>query len=131
MRKTAISFDHVAAIGATLPDVEVSTTFGAPALKVRGKMFVCVPSHRSAETGSIVVRMAIADRDAMLAEDPVTYYLPDHYVGYPCVLVRLNHVRPDALRELVVMAHRFVTTKVLRPGATKTGPRRGHKRTSR
>ena len=50
--------------------------------------------------------MDIADRDALIAEDPDTYYLKEHYVGYPCVLVRLRRVRADALRGLVIGAHR-------------------------
>jgi hypothetical protein len=101
-------FAPVAAIGRTLPDVEVTTTYGKPALKVRGKMFVCIASHSSAEPDTLVVMMAIADRDALIAEDPDTYYVKDHYVGYPCVLVRLARVHPDALRGLVVGGHRFV-----------------------
>ena len=104
-------FAPVEAIGRTLPDVEVTTTWGKPALKVRGKMFVCIPSHKSAEPDSLVVMMAIPDRDALVAEDPGTYYLKDHYVGYPCVLVRLARVHPDALHGLVVGAHRFMSAK--------------------
>ena len=44
-------------------------------------------------------------------DDPATYYLKDHYLNYPCVLVRLSRVRADALRDLVAGAHRFVTAK--------------------
>jgi hypothetical protein len=36
----AHAFKTVEAIGRTLPDVEVTTAWGQPALKVRGKMFV-------------------------------------------------------------------------------------------
>ena len=43
------SFRAVESIGRTLPDVEVTTAYGQPALKVRGKMFVCIASHKSAE----------------------------------------------------------------------------------
>ena len=104
-------FAPVEAIGRTLPDVEVTTTWGKSALKVRGKMFVCIPSHKSAEPDSLVVMMAIPDRDALVAEEPDTYYLKDHYVGYPCILVRLSRVHPDALHGLVVGAHRFMSAK--------------------
>jgi hypothetical protein len=112
-------FDAVRAIGAPLPDVEVTTTWGAPALKVRGKMFVCMATHKSAEPNTLVVRMDVAQRDALIEEDPATYYLKDHYVGYPCVLVRLSRVHPDALRDLVLTAYRFVTAT-----APKRAPRR-------
>ena len=52
--------------------------------------------------------MDFAQRDALIEEEPGTYYLKEHYVGYPCVLVRLSRVHPDALRELIIGAHRYV-----------------------
>jgi hypothetical protein len=110
-------FERVIAIGRTLPDVEVTTAWGASALKVRGKMFACVAINKSAEPNSMVVRMDMAQRDLLVEEDPATYYLTDHYVGYPCVLVRLSRVSPDALTDLIRGAHRFVS-------ATTTSARR-------
>jgi hypothetical protein len=118
-------FDRVRAIGRTLPDVEETTTWGSPTLKVRGKMFVCMAVHKSAEPNTLVVRMDFAQRDALVEEDPETYYLKDHYVGYPCVLVRLSKVHPDALRDLVTGAHRFISfTTPKRKRATSTRPSR-------
>jgi hypothetical protein len=105
------SFKRVEAIGRTLPDVEVTTAWGQPALKVHGRMFACMAAHKSAEPGSLVVMMDFPDRDALVEDDPDTYYLKDHYVGYPCVVVRLARVRPDALRDLLVGAHRFMSSK--------------------
>ena len=104
-------FKPVEAIGRTLPDVEVTTTWGQPTLKVRGRMFACIASHKSAEPDTLVVMMDFADRDALIEEDPDTYYLKEHYVGYPCVLVRLARVHPDAIRDLIVGAHRYVSNK--------------------
>jgi hypothetical protein len=102
------SFKTVESIGRTLPDVEVTTTWGKPTLKVGGKMFVCIASHKSAEPNTLVVRMDFADRDALIEDDPDTYYLKDHYLNYPCVLVRLSRVRADALRDLVTGAYRHI-----------------------
>ena len=103
------SFKPVEAIGRTLPGVEITTTFGKPALKVNGRMFVCMASHKAAEPDTLVVMMDFPDRDALLEDDPGTYYLKDHYVGYPCILARLSKVPADALRDLVVSAHRYVS----------------------
>jgi hypothetical protein len=108
------SFKDVESIGRILPDVEVTTTYGQPALKVHGKMFVCIASHKSAEPNTLVVMMDFADRDALVEEEPGTYYLKEHYLNYPCVLVRLSRVRADALRDLVTGAHRFVSAKTRR-----------------
>jgi hypothetical protein len=101
----------VESIGRTLPDVEVTTTWGKETLKVRGKMFVCLASHKSAEPNTLVVMMDFPDRDALIEDDPDTYYLKDHYVNYPCVLVRLSRIHADALRDLVTGAHQYVSTK--------------------
>jgi hypothetical protein len=104
-------FALVEAIGRTLPDAEVATAWGKPALKVSGRMFVCIASHPSAEPDSLVVMMDFPDRDALVEEEPGIYYLKEHYVPYPCVLVRLARVRSDALRDLVVGAHRYVSAQ--------------------
>ena len=117
----ASSFHRVEAIARTLPGVEVTTSWGQPAVKVRGKMFACIASHKSAEPGTLVVRMDIAARDALIADDPATYYLKEHYVGYPCVLVRLSRVRADALKDPVTGAHRYVAAQ---QPARKARPRR-------
>lgn len=115
MIRTKISFDTVREMGLTLPDVEEGTVYGTPALKVRGKMFACIPSHRSAEPNSLAVRIDFGQRDELIAADPKTYYLKEHYVNYPVVLVRLTHVQHDALRDLLLMAWRFVSTRGKRP----------------
>ena len=116
-------FDAAIAIGRTLPDVEVTTTWGAPTLKVRGKMLACVAINKSAEPNSMVVRMDTAQRDVLIEEDPATYYLTDHYVDYPCVLVRMSRVSTDALRDLLQGALRFVSTPRLPKASTRQARR--------
>lgn len=109
MLRGTINFDTVRSIGLALPGVEESTAYGQPALKVRGKLLACVPSHRSAEPNSLVVLVDFDDRAELLAADPDVYYVTDHYVGYTSVLVRLSRVNPDVLRDLLGMAYKFVT----------------------
>jgi hypothetical protein len=123
------SFKSVEAIGRKLPDVEVSTIWGKPALKVRGRMFVCVPSHPSAEPDSLIVMMDVTERDLLIAEVPETYYVKEHYVDYPCVLVRLSRVSPEALHDLVVGAHRFISAQSGKAGARRGRARGGTSRT--
>jgi hypothetical protein len=117
--KRSASFDTVRAIGLALPDVEAGTVYGSPALKVRGKMFACLAIHRSAEPESLAIRIGFPERDELIAADPKTYYLTDHYVNYPVVLVRLTRVHPDALPDLLQAAWRFVSTS----GKKRSGPR--------
>ena len=112
----ALTFDTVRDLGLALPDTEEGTSFGAPALKVGGKMFACIPTHRSAEPDSLAVRVSFEDRDYLIASDPATYYVKPHYIDYPCVLVRLNRVKRGALRELLQVGWEFVSKDKKRKG---------------
>jgi hypothetical protein len=98
--------------------------FGTPALKVRGKMFACIASHKSAEPDTLVVRMSFDQRDDLIATDPSTYYLTDHYLGYTTVLVRLSRVHPDALRDLLLSAWRFMSADTKRRPTRPARPRK-------
>jgi hypothetical protein len=106
---STIDFDAVRKIGMALPGVEESTAYGSPALKVHGKLLACVPSHRSAEPNSLMVRVGFDDRAELLAAVPGAYYVTDHYLNYSAVLVRVSRVTPDVLRDLLGVAHKFVT----------------------
>ena len=106
-----VTFDTVRKIGLALPDVEEGTMYGSPALKVRGKLLACLAIHKSAEPGSLAVRIDFDQRVGLLAEGPETYYLTDHYRNYPVVLVRLSRIRIDQLRDLLGAAWRFVTSQ--------------------
>jgi hypothetical protein len=105
------TFDVVRNLGLALPEVEESTAHGAFALKVRGSLLACQAINKSAEPGSLAVRIDFDQRDGLLAEAPGTYYITDHYVNYPVVLVRLSKVGTDELRDLLSASWRFVTSR--------------------
>ena len=85
--------------------------YGAPALKVRGQMFACMASHSSAEPNTLVVRVPFADREELIAAEPDIYYVKPHYEAYESVLVRLDRIGSEALRDLLSMGYRFVTAR--------------------
>jgi hypothetical protein len=116
--KKKIDFDTVRKMALSLPGVEEGTAYGSPALKVRGKLLACIPTHKAAEPGSLVVCIGFDRREDLLATAPDVYYLKDHYVNYPSVLVRLSRIHSDALRDLLEMAWRFVTAK--KPGGKRS-----------
>jgi hypothetical protein len=119
MPKRTITFDIVRKIGLALPGVEESAAYGSPALKVGGKLLACIPTNRSAEPGSLAVRVDFDDRAALLAEAPDVYYVTEHYSPHEFVLVRLSRMNPDALRDLLGMAYKFATRKA----ANRSRPR--------
>ena len=111
MAKKLTGFDVVLDAAHALPGVEQATPWGASALKVGGRMLACQAIHKSAEPNSIVVKIPFDQRDELIAADPEVYYLTEHYVNYPSVLVRLSRINRDALRDLLGMALKCADAK--------------------
>ena len=129
--KPALTIDAAIKVGAAMPDVEHTTTWGAPALKLRGKLVACQAINKSAEPNSLVVSVPAAERDELIEADPSVYYVTDHYVDWDLVLVRLSRIRPDALRDLLQAAWRFVDTKARRPRRSATAAPRARRAVKR
>ena len=72
----------------------------------------CIAIHKSAEPNTLAVCLDFDAREELIAVAPETYYLKPHYENYPVVLVRLSRIQPDALRDLLSGAWRFVTAKM-------------------
>jgi hypothetical protein len=89
------------------PEVEESTSYGTPALKVAGKLFARF--HQDGE--HVVVRMAKKTRLQWLAAKPDAFHLTDHYAAYDYVLVCLAAVDPDDLAQVLEAAWRLVAPK--------------------
>lgn len=106
-----ITFDTVRQIAGRLSGVEESTIHGSPSLKVRGKLLACVPVHKSAEPDSLAVRIDCDSRADLIAADPDVYYLTDHYLNYPFVLVRMLRIEQEALRDLLGNSWQCMTAK--------------------
>src|SRR5580693_9268706 len=100
-----MTFENVRGIALKLPGVEESTSYGTAAFKAGGKLLA-----RLREDGeSLVVGTTFEERAEMMAAEPETYYITDHYLKYPWVLVRLSRVHPDALRDLLARAWRLAS----------------------
>jgi hypothetical protein len=89
-------------IALALPGVEEGPCYGTPGFRVRGKFLA-----RLWEDGeTLVVKCGDEERDFRMQSDPQTFFVTDHYRGYPTVLVRLNRVRLKELREVLEQAWR-------------------------
>jgi hypothetical protein len=102
-----LSFDKVREIAYSLGDVEEGTSYGTPAFKARGVLFVRL--REDFET--LVVRVDHERREEMMAADPETYFITDHYLNYPWILVRLARIKPEALRDLLTMSWQLATAR--------------------
>jgi len=114
-RSPGVSFSEVSELGRALPGVVESTSYGTPALKVDGKLLV-----RLKEDGeTLVLRMDFVNRDLLLRAEPDLFFLTDHYLNYPSILLRLTRVTSKRLAELLEDAWRLVAPRRI-PGATKS-----------
>jgi len=118
-----LTFNTVRELGLALPDVVAGTAYGAPALKLSGKLLACVPTNKSAEANSIVVRIDLEQRAELLRQDPNVYYITDHYAPHPTVLVRLSRIARGDLGQLLRDAHRFIRSSGRKPALPVTGPK--------
>jgi len=91
------TWETVREIALALPEAVEGTSYGTPAFHVRKKLFVRF--HQSGE--SVVITIHMNEREALMKIDPETFYITDHYLNYPAMLVRLATVEPDDLRKLV------------------------------
>ena len=107
MRQNVVDLETVRKTALALPGVEESTMYGSPAFKLGRKMLACVPTHRSAEPGSLVVSVDIERRSELIAGAPAVYYVTEHYQDHPVVLVRLSKIGVAELRDLLGGAHRM------------------------
>jgi hypothetical protein len=117
-----VTFETVRRIARELPGAEEGTSYGTPAFKVGGRLFV--RQHQDGE--SLVVKTEPSQRAMRMRADPETFYITDHYINYPWVLVRLASVDPDDLRDLLEEAWRISAPKRLlsaRVGEPKRNPR--------
>jgi len=110
-----MTFEDVRKIALALEGVEEATSYGTPAFKVRKALI----ARWRPDIGALVLGMSIEDRAALIAEDPETYFITDHYLNYPWILVNLARVDPDALRDLLRAAWRAAASKAVSKGGTK------------
>ncbi|MEF0939686.1 MmcQ/YjbR family DNA-binding protein [Rhizobium sp. BR 362] len=94
---------------ARLPEVEVSTHYGTPALKVGGKAFVSVKN-----TETIVLALPIDRKEQLIETAPEIYFQSDHYVGWPSLPTRIAAVGDEELQLRLIEAWRFRAPKKLR-----------------
>jgi hypothetical protein len=107
--KAASGLARVRKVAVALPEVEEGTSYGTAAFKVKGKLLA-----RMKEDGTtLVVRVALELKEALIADDPDVFFTTSHYDGYPAVLVRLEKIDARGLARVMDEAWRFVAPKTL------------------
>ncbi len=88
--------------------MEASTSYGTPALRVRGKLV----TRLRAEDDSLVLHSVASDEcDMLMGMDPEVFHITPHYAGYPVVLARLATLHPERLWPFLVRRWREIAPK--------------------
>ncbi len=85
------------AFALTLPHTEPSTSYGKPAVRVRGKAFL----YPGRELGSFAVASPLEEKEFLIETDPETFWETDHYRGWPAVLVRYGSADRERIETVI------------------------------
>jgi hypothetical protein len=115
------TFDDCVRLTAHLPEVEQSTSYGTPALTVRGKSFCRLWGDREHdrdgvdpdETEVLVVFCDLDEKDALIESSGGTVFSTPHYDGYPAMVIRLADVDLDDLVGYLEDSYRIKAPKRL------------------
>lgn len=110
--------DDLRRVALALPDAVEEP--GDPLYTVGGKQFVWTwrervhPKKTKVPRPDVLVLRVpdLADKEALVAGDPETFFTEPHYDGYPMVLVRLPLADPHVLAEMVADSYRLTAAKV-------------------
>ena len=80
-----MTLDAIREVAACYPGAQESTSYGTPAFKVAKKLILRL--HQK-EDAIVLLLDTVAEQQDLISEDPMTFYITDHYEGYAAVLVR-------------------------------------------
>ncbi len=109
------SWGDVRRIALALPETSERPAYGNTAWRVRDKLFVWERPLRNKELEELgaaapdgpILGARVEDlvaKEALLADEPDLYFTTAHFDGYPSVLVQLERIGAEDLRELVTEA---------------------------
>jgi len=104
------SFEAAVAYALTLPDTELGTSYGKPAVKVvsNGRAFLYT-GHEDQTSFGIAIDL---DTIEILKEtDPDTFWQTPHYEGWPAVLIRYGSADPERVRAMIERSRDWTAAK--------------------
>ncbi len=92
------------------PGVELGTSYGTPAIKVKGKFMARL---RTEAEGWLAIRCEFLLRDILLKAAPDVFHLTDHYRDHPAILIDLKKIKKGALLDILEQGWRMAASKKL------------------
>jgi hypothetical protein len=90
-----------------LPEVEEGTSYGTLAFRVKGKLLARLRD----DDESLALRSDFDERAILIEADPDTYFITDHYLNHPMLLVHLSVIEAGELEALLEESWRRVAPK--------------------
>jgi hypothetical protein len=110
------TLDEIVRFTLALPEVVESTSYGQPALKRGDTLLFAL--RKDLETLALVC--GFEERAALMGSHPETFFITDHYLNWPSVIVQLKNADKAVLREAVKASWE----RAGKPKARKRGPAR-------
>ncbi|HEY0412526.1 MAG TPA: MmcQ/YjbR family DNA-binding protein [Allosphingosinicella sp.] len=98
---------RAARLAAGLPGVETAPHYGRPWLKVAGKAL----AGPCREPDALAVHCPVELKEALIEARPDLYYDTDHFRGWPSILVRMDAIDDETLRDRLEAAWRARAAK--------------------
>lgn len=104
------SFEAAVAYALTLPDTELSTSYGKPAVKVasNGRAFLYTGHEQDTSFG---IAIDLDTVEILKETDPDTFWQSPHYEGWPAVLIRYDSVDPERVRAMIERSRDWTAAK--------------------
>lgn len=105
-----MTFEDIRSFAFKWPGVTDGTAYGHPCLKAHGKFLTRV--WDDADT-LVCPGVSFDEREMLMEAEPDTFFVTDHYKGYPYVLIRLSRVDAGAVERLLERRWRATAPKTL------------------
>ena len=104
------SWDEAVAFALTLPDTELGTSYGKPAVKVasNGRAFLYT-GHEDQTSFGIAIDLDTVD--ILKETDPDTFWQTPHYEGWPAVLIRFGSADPERVQVMIERSRDWTAAK--------------------
>lgn len=105
-----MTWDEAVAYALTLPDTELSTSYGSPAVKVASNGRAFLFTSRESDT-SFGVSIDLDTVELLKETDPDTFWQTPHYEGWPGILIRYDCEDEERVHDVIARSRDWVASK--------------------
>lgn len=104
-----VTENDVRRVALSLPETTEKPSYGTPGFRVKDRLFARIRAE-----GDLLVWVADeGEKRGLVSSEPEKFFTTPHYDGHPTVLVRIEAVDEDELRELLTESWRLRAPKKL------------------